>query len=223
MSDDDFMAEDEDFDFEYSDQEEEPDVDLENQYYNAKSLKQDDPASATDQFLQLIAKEPEKGDWGFKSLKQLVKIAFKKNDFTQVIKHYSRLLTYLNAVTKNYSEKSITNILDNVSTCSDMNFLEEFYTLTLNSLKDSNERLWTKTHLKLAKLWLDRKEYARLTKIIAKLHLSCQNLDGSDNQKQGTMLLEIYALEIEMYNEMKNSKKLKVFVYLIYSRYISNV
>jgi COP9 signalosome complex subunit 2 len=213
MSDDDFMAEDEEFDFEYSDQEEEPDVDLENQYYNAKSLKQDDPTTATDQFIQLIAKEPEKGDWGFKSLKQLVKISFKKNDFTAVIKHYTQLLTYLNAVTKNYSEKSITNILDNVSTCSDMNFLEEFYTLTLNSLVISNERLWTKTHLKLAKLWLDRKEYVRLTKIIAKLHQSCQNLDGSDNQKQGTMLLEIYALEIEMYTEMKNNKKLKVLVY----------
>ena len=39
--DDDFMAEDEDYDLEYSeDSNSEPDVDLENQYYNSKSLKE---------------------------------------------------------------------------------------------------------------------------------------------------------------------------------------
>ena len=37
----DFMAEDEDYDLEYSeDSNSEPDVDLENQYYNSKSLKE---------------------------------------------------------------------------------------------------------------------------------------------------------------------------------------
>jgi hypothetical protein len=39
--DDDFMAEDKDYDLEYSeDSNSEPDVDLENQYYNSKSLKE---------------------------------------------------------------------------------------------------------------------------------------------------------------------------------------
>ena len=38
--DDDYMVEDEDYDLEYSeDSNSEPDVDLENQYYNSKSLK----------------------------------------------------------------------------------------------------------------------------------------------------------------------------------------
>ena len=36
--DDDFMAEDEDYDLEYSNSQ--PDLDLENQYYNSKSLKE---------------------------------------------------------------------------------------------------------------------------------------------------------------------------------------
>jgi COP9 signalosome complex subunit 2 len=57
------MAENEDFDFEYSDQDEEPDADLENQYYNAKSHKQDDPMQAIKEFKQLVKAEHEKRDW----------------------------------------------------------------------------------------------------------------------------------------------------------------
>ena len=42
--DDDYMVEDEDYDLEYSeDSNSEPDVDLENQYYNSKSLKENNP------------------------------------------------------------------------------------------------------------------------------------------------------------------------------------
>lgn len=33
--------------------------------------------------------------------------------------------------------------------------------------------------------------------------------DGEDQAQKGTQLLEIYALEIQMYNETKNHKKLK--------------
>lgn len=141
-------------------------------------------------------------------------------------------MTYTkSAVTRNYSEKSINNILDYVSSSDDMTFMEKFYQTTLNSLMDSkNDRLWVKTNLKLAKLWLDRQEYSRLNKvrnttaymelvtltliccsqILRQLHTSCQKDDGTDDQRKGTHLLEIFALEIQMYTETKNNKKLKV-------------
>jgi len=114
-------------------------------------------------------------------------------------------------VTRNYSEKSINSILDHISSSSDMDFLESFYSATLTSLEDSqNERLWFKTNVKLAKLWLDRGEYTRLNKILRALHQACLSEDGSDDTKKGTQLLEIYALEIQMYTATKNNKKLKV-------------
>lgn len=34
--------------------------------------------------------------------------------------------------------------------------------------------------------------------------------DADDQSQRGTQLLEIYALEIQMYNETRNHKKLKV-------------
>ena len=38
---------------------------------------------------------------------------------------------------------------------------------------------------------------------------SCQREAGGDDLKKSTQLLEVYALEIQIYTEQKNSKKLK--------------
>ncbi|KAI7868604.1 PCI domain-containing protein [Spinellus fusiger] len=215
MSDDDFMLEDDeqdyDFDYEEGDEEELPDVNMENMYYNAKARKEDDPEGAVAEFQSVVDAEEEKGDWGFKALKQMVKISFQLNRFEQTLLYYQQLLTYIkSSVTRNYSEKSINNILDYVSTADNMSFMERFYETTLESLFESkNERLRVKTNLKLAKLWLDRKEYGRLNKILRQLHIACQKDDGTDDQRKGTHLLEVLALEIQMHTETKNNKKLK--------------
>lgn len=48
--------------------------------------------------------------------------------------------------------------------------------------------------------------------ILKELHKSCQKEDGTDDQKKGSQLLEVYAIEIQMYTETKNNKKLKVWI-----------
>ena len=70
--------EDEDYDLEYSeDSNSEPDVDLENQYYNSKALKEEDPKSALESFQRVLDLEKgDKGEWGFKALKQVFKESF---------------------------------------------------------------------------------------------------------------------------------------------------
>ena len=50
--DDDFMAEDGDYDSEYS--KSEPDANLENQYYNSKSLKENNPKGALESFQRVL-------------------------------------------------------------------------------------------------------------------------------------------------------------------------
>ncbi|KAG2470631.1 SBP2L protein, partial [Polypterus senegalus] len=154
---DDFMCDDEeDYDLEYSeDSNSEPNVDLENQYYNSKALKEDDPKAALN--------------------------SFQKSNYPEMMNRYKQLLTYIrSAVTRNYSEKSINSILDYISTSK-----------------------------QLGKLYLEREEYGKLQKILRQLHQSCQTDDGEDDLKKGTQLLEIYALEIQMYTAQKNNKKLK--------------
>ncbi|GMR53391.1 hypothetical protein PMAYCL1PPCAC_23586, partial [Pristionchus mayeri] len=210
---DDCMDDDEDYGFEYSDDSgSEPDVDLENQYYSAKALKgEKNIKGALAAFEKVLELETEKGEWGFKALKQSVKITFNEGDFKAMLVHYKRLLTYIkSAVTKNTSEKSINSILDYISTSKQMDLLQQFYETTLDALKDAkNERLWFKTNTKLGKLYFDTKEFRKLEGIIAQLRASCKTEDGDEDQKKGTQLLEIYALEIQMHTEMKNNKELK--------------
>lgn len=211
--DDDFMCDDEEeYDLEYSeDSASEPDVDLENQYYNSKALKEDNPKGSLESFQKVLDLESEKGEWGFKALKQMIKINFKLGHYEEMMTRYQQLLTYIkSAVTRNHSEKSINSILDYISTSKQMELLQNFYETTLEALKDAkNDRLWFKTNTKLGKLYFDRGEFTKLAKILKQLHQSCQTDEGEDDLKKGTQLLEIYALEIQMYTAQKNNKKLK--------------
>ncbi|CAK9304267.1 unnamed protein product [Gordionus sp. m RMFG-2023] len=214
---DDFMCDDdEEYDLQYSEESnDEPDVDLENQYYNSKALKEDDPDRALENFQKVLDLEGnEKGEWGFKALKQMIKIYFKRGQYEKMMHRYKQLLTYIkSAVTRNYSEKSINSILDYISSYSgpansnlgkdnfnkafelnrknnehlkNLDLLQEFYEATLQALKEAkNERLWFKTNT------------------------NCQTDDGEDDLKKGTQLLEIYALEIQVHTAQRNNKKLK--------------
>ncbi|KAK7985148.1 COP9 signalosome complex subunit 2 [Apiospora saccharicola] len=220
MSDDDFMQEsdDEQYDFEYEDDDDDQDsgdVDIENKYYNAKQMKGSEPEAAIGEFLSIPSLEEEKGDWGFKGLKQAIKLEFRQGLYDKAVEHYTELLTYVKSVTRNYSEKSLTNMLDFVEKESEnseaQRCLEKFYSLTLDCFQSTNnERLWLKTNIKLAKLLLDRKDYLAVTKKLRELQRACQKEDGSDDPSKGTYSLEIYALEIQMYSETRNNKQLKV-------------
>ncbi|KAI0520962.1 putative COP9 signalosome subunit 2 [Xylaria bambusicola] len=220
MSDDDFMQEsdEEQYDFEYEDdgEEDSADVDIENKYYNAKQMKDSDPDKAIEEFLEIPALESEKGEWGFKGLKQAIKLEYRLGKYDKAVEHYTELLTYVkSAVTRNYSEKSINNMLDFIEKESEseaaQRCMEQFYSLTLGCFQSTNnERLWLKTNIKLAKLLLDRKEYLAVTKKLRELQKACQRDDGTDDPNKGTYSLEIYALEIQMYAETRNNKQLKV-------------
>ena len=132
------------------------------------------------------------------------------------MEHYKELLTYVkSAVTRNYSEKSINNMLDFIEKSAEdadaYRCMEKFYALTLDIFQSTNnERLWLKTNIKLARLWLDRKDYRQLTDKLRELHKACQLDDGTDDPSKGTYSLEVYSLEILMYAETRNNKRLKV-------------
>src|SRR5262249_54527334 len=153
--------------------------------------------------------------WGFKGLKQAIKLEFALGKFDDAVKHYKELLTYVkSAVTRNYSEKSINNMLDYIEKVATEHTayrcMEEFYSLTLETFQSTNnERLALKTNVKLAKLYLDKKDYNQLSNKVREIHQACQKEDGTDDPGKGTYSLEAYALEIQMYAEMKNNKRLK--------------
>lgn len=196
----------------------------------AGPAQRDEPDVALASFQRIVDNENKQGEqseYGFKALKQMTKLTFRLGRFDAALAHYRVLLSYTKkAVTRNTAEKSINKILDYVSASPaiDTKQMQAFYEVTMQALEDArNERLSQKTNLKLAKLWLDRKEYPRLTAILRELHASCDDSTddatggaggggGAEHQQdsaRGTLQLEVFALEIQMYNEMKNHKKLR--------------
>lgn len=222
-----------DYGFEYSDEEpEEEDVDVENAYYNAKGLKEDgDFVGALSGFQEVVSMETEPGEWGFKALRNVVKIHHRLGNHAESVEGYKRLLGFIaGAVTRNYAEKVVNSVLDfvsvtppgsanpNANAANDQpqqlepSFLQSFYELTLDALRQPNahnERLWFKTHLKLCSLWFEAREFGKMARTLKELHKACRLEDGTEDHKKGTQLLEVFAVEIQMHTERRDHKKLK--------------
>lgn len=61
-------------------------------------------------------------------------------------------------------------VLDTVSASTNWAALTKVYEVTLNVLKDqNNERLWFNTNLKLARVYLESKEYNKVENLIEEL------------------------------------------------------
>jgi COP9 signalosome complex subunit 2 len=91
-------------------------VNIENRYYNAKGDLGDDVDAALAGFKEVVSMEDEKGEWGFKAYKQMVKLHFRQGKHKEMMEAYKQMLTYIKtAVTRNYSEKVINKILDLVT------------------------------------------------------------------------------------------------------------
>ncbi|CCI41400.1 unnamed protein product [Albugo candida] len=187
------MSDEEDYEFDYSDDDEQMEdangdlhVQIENQYYNAKQFMEEfgsDHEKTLQALEEVLQLQQEESDWGFKALKRIVKLHFDKKEYDDAISRYEELLGYTkSSVTRNVGEKGINSILDH--------------------------RLWFKTNLKLGNLLYEIGDYARLTKIIKELLLSCDDEDSEDGVKKNTQLLEVYALQIQMYTSEKDNKKL---------------
>jgi COP9 signalosome complex subunit 2 len=73
-----------DFEYEDNDDDDSGDVGIENKYYNAKQMKGSDPEEAIEEFLGIPALEPEKGEWGFKGLKQAIKLEYRLGRYDKV-------------------------------------------------------------------------------------------------------------------------------------------
>ncbi|TFY71833.1 hypothetical protein EVG20_g1172 [Dentipellis fragilis] len=213
-------SDDEDYGFDYSDGEEGDEsgsADVENLYYTAKSKKEDDPEQALKDFRAIVEQEEEKGEWGFKALKQCTKLLFLRlRRPTEALKTYTQLLTYTkSAVTRNYAEKTINGILDYVGGGKggpvEVDVLERFYQVTKDALEEAKNDRLSPT---IQGLFLSEYDTIRMadpvSQLIRDLYRATGSAgDGEDQSQKGTQLLEIYALEIQMHNETRNYKKLK--------------
>jgi len=230
---DDDADEDMEDNFEYTDEEEEADdaeVALENAYYNAKGLRETSLEEASEAFEEVIQKEKQENDdkygpWSFKSMKQLVKLYLKLGNASEVMHHYQRLLQSVSdGISANTVEKGINGMLERISQATlaenQQALNSQIYEATLQVFSPKsgtfpNERLWFKTNIKYGQLLYEMNETAKLQNILKDLK-STQNVEGDDdmNTSSGssgtsTQLMEIYALQMQLYSRQSNLKQLR--------------
>ena len=83
-----------------------------------------------------------------------MKLYYKLGKYKEMMDAYREMLTYIkSAVTRNYSEKCINNIMDFVSGSASQHFnlLQEFYQTTLKALEEAKNEVTFVVLLKLEK------------------------------------------------------------------------
>ena len=180
-------------------------ADVENEYYNAKQYKDDEPDVALEGFRRVVELEgEERGDWGFKAQKQIVKLHLRRGEYAEMMGVYRTLLGY--AVARTYAEKSVGNMMDKVAAVDSVPLFEQFFAATLPHASD---RLAFKARIKLARLFLEHEMYHKLAPLLRELEAACKGADGADDPRKGTQLFEIFALKFPMLAAQRNTKELK--------------
>ena len=81
----------------------------------------------------------------------------------------------------------------------------------------SIKRVWFRVNLKLAQVLYDAKSYQKLEKVLVDLHKWCTLENGEDDPKKGGLLVDIYALEIQLHTALNHTHILKVTQFIFFS------
>ncbi|KAJ0406942.1 hypothetical protein ATCC90586_000203 [Pythium insidiosum] len=194
-------------------------IELENTFYEAEDFRQrGDYASALEYFERVVTLErdvaaPENSKWSFQAYQNIVKLAVSSSKWDAMVSNYQAMLQFLPYVTRNESTESISSILDVVSSAAGADsaaYVTKMYEVTLERLQDlHNERLWFSMNVKLGRLYLDMGQFKELRLLLNQLYAFCQTPDGVPDASKATMLLDVYALDIQLCGATKNSKKLR--------------
>lgn len=186
---------------------------LEAAYYDAKDKIDDEPQEAMQGFEELLDKDKEQTKWSWRALKRLIKVYCILKRYDEMKRAYRKLLALdWEGRTRNDTEKAINKMLDLTSNSGAMN-VAQMYELTVEYVGEGatrNEKLWFAIKLKSSQAQFDSKDYNKCQKSIEELKMSCRETGRTEwDKKKGTQLMTIFALEIQLHQELRNHKMLK--------------
>ena len=116
-------------------------------------------------------------------------------------------------------EEAINKILETVNNkLTDNQKRKEMYTLILEDLKVSNERLWFNTSLRMGAIYMETDDLQNLNDMLLLLKTACKTADAMNDDlldvdvydmSKGNHLLEVFALEIQMCIKTKETRRMK--------------
>jgi COP9 signalosome complex subunit 2 len=125
---------------------------------------------------------------------------------------YRKLLALeWDGLTRTLTEKAINKCLDATGPAGPT-VIRQLYEITLDALSrdaKQQEKLWFNIKTKLATLFFETKAFAELKELITELKNWCRDASNNYDVRKGTQLLTVYSIEIQMYTELQDIKKLK--------------
>ena len=151
-------------------------------------------------------------------------MAAQLGQYDKMVRSQKQLMQMTDKASRNEVSDAINKILDLVETQlqeKSPEMAKEMYTLILTRLKTYNDRLWFTTSLRLARMYLDSKQFEPLEQMLVELKRACLTADAAATQttdlsrtevydvSKGSMLLEVFAFEIQMCIELKEQRRMK--------------
>ena len=203
-------------DGEEDEQQDDANIAVENAFYEAQDLRDEDKKAAVELFNKVVTLDTElegKGEtvqWRFKALGQLVTLYRELGDYTLMLKSYRAMLNDMQSATRNECTEAVDMCLDSAALAEDEKVVEEAYEMSMTALKENSSQ-WFSTQIKLAKVHLKKEEdrSQKVEKIIKDLLKTCRDPEGRDDVSKASILLEIYALELQLCSRTNNSVRMK--------------
>lgn len=188
-------------------------IELENEFYTATDeMEEGKNKAALASFRKCVKMEAEclknkdvkEAKWTFKALQEIVALSLKLKLGADALAAYKQLLAYKgDDVNDNLLTRAISRVLDGVGQLGNADLEASFYEATETAGGGGgegggggNKRIWFKTAMKKATGHLAAKRYKELKDSIVELENFVKD-DGSKTDQ----LLDVYALEIQMYME----------------------
>lgn len=174
-------------------------------------MKDDDPDGAIKELKVIVeadSTDEENIEWIFKSYKQLMKINFSKQRYGETLKYFEKLTEIMLKVNRNYSEESMSKILNNYSLANDKQFVSRLYDIILGFLDQSsgseqyNDRLWLKININKLNILLENREFDKCSGLIELIN---HTLLLVSEATRNSYSLEVIAAEIEYYSQLNRA------------------
>lgn len=216
---------------------ENPRIEIENAYYEAEGNMKEKPQEAIEQFENCVLMEENLGteiNHRFKAMENIVVLSARLHLFDKMKDNHQKILKIIDKVARNDVSDAVNNILDAVAKhlTGQIDQQKQIYTMTLDVLKKQNQQLWCTICLRLGKIYLEQNNIKELDDLLNDLKNSCrkQKVDNDGDQimssrssgpkagvkiyeeydeSKSNLLLETFALEIQMCNQINDKKRMK--------------
>ena len=196
-------------------------VDLENRFYDAKCDMEEKLDDAIEQFRTLVDDDAEnKTEWGYKSVRKLCRHYAKTQNKEEFETYFEKYIEYMAVPSTSKIEKSAFALLTWIEPFGP-DFIFEIIEKIIAGMAGNNNfnRIVFKLNIKKAQTMFDQNKIEELKPFVKSLISQCYLENGKEDPMRSHLLVDIYALEIQICSKENNIRQLqRIFATIDFSQ-----